>query len=68
MKNKYLIAFFLLSTVLVIVGALFKILHLEIGPITGNVMLAVGMFSQVFFVFALVFKLISNKDNNFLNK
>jgi uncharacterized membrane protein required for colicin V production len=68
MKNKYLVAFFLLSTIVVIVGALFKIVHLEVGPITGNVILTIGLLCEVFFVFVFVFKLISDKGNKFLNK
>ncbi|MEO0058926.1 MAG: hypothetical protein RLZZ312_573 [Bacteroidota bacterium] len=68
MKNKYLVAFFLLSTIVVIVGALFKIVHLEVGPITGNVILTIGLLCEIFFVFVFVFKLISDKNNKFLNK
>jgi uncharacterized membrane protein required for colicin V production len=68
MKNKYLVAFFLLSTIVVIVGALFKIVHLEVGPITGSVILTIGLLCEVFFVFVFVFKLISDKGNKFLNK
>ena len=68
MKNKYLVAFFLLSTIVVIVGVLFKIVHLEVGPITGSVILTIGLLCEVFFVFVFVFKLISDKGNKFLNK
>jgi gliding motility-associated protein GldL len=36
----------------VIVGALFKIIHFEIGPLTGNVMLTIGLVTEAI-IFAL---------------
>jgi gliding motility-associated protein GldL len=36
----------------VIVGALFKIIHFELGPLTGTRMLAVGLLTEAF-IFAL---------------
>ena len=68
MKNKHLIALFLLSTVLIIVGALFKITHLEFGVITGNVLLGIGMMSEVIVISLFIIKTITNKNNSFLNK
>jgi gliding motility-associated protein GldL len=32
-----------MGAAVVIVGALFKITHFEIGPLTGNVMLTIGL-------------------------
>jgi hypothetical protein len=32
----------------VIVGALFKIIHFELGPLTGTRMLAVGLLTEAF--------------------
>jgi len=37
---------------IVIVGALFKIIHYEIGPLTGNVMLAIGLITEAI-IFAI---------------
>ena len=37
---------------IVIVGALFKIIHFEIGPLTGNVMLTIGLVTEAL-VFAI---------------
>src|SRR5690554_2158498 len=37
---------------IVIVGALFKIIHFEIGPLTGNVMLTIGLVAEAI-VFAI---------------
>ena len=34
---------FALGVAVVIIGALFKILHLEIGPITGGLVLGLGL-------------------------
>ncbi|MDD7885504.1 gliding motility protein GldL [Flavivirga sp. 57AJ16] len=41
-----------LGAAIVIVGALFKIIHFEIGPLTGNVMLTVGLVTEAI-IFAL---------------
>jgi len=35
-----------LGAAIVIIGALFKIIHLEIGPLTGNVMLTLGLVTE----------------------
>ncbi len=37
---------------IVIIGALFKIIHFEIGPLTGNVMLAIGLVTEAI-IFAI---------------
>ena len=37
---------------IVIIGALFKIIHFEIGPLTGNVMLAIGLITEAI-IFAI---------------
>ena len=41
-----------LGASVVIVGALFKIIHFEIGPLTGNVMLAIGLLTEAL-IFAI---------------
>ena len=41
-----------LGAAIVIVGALFKITHFEIGPLTGNVMLTIGLVTEAL-IFAL---------------
>ncbi len=41
-----------LGASVVIVGALFKIIHFEIGPLTGNVMLAIGLITEAL-IFAI---------------
>ena len=41
-----------LGASIVIVGALFKIIHFEIGPLTGNVMLAIGLLTEAL-IFAI---------------
>jgi len=41
-----------LGAAIVIVGALFKIIHFEIGPLTGNVMLTIGLVTEAI-IFAL---------------
>lgn len=41
-----------MGAAVVIVGALFKITHFEIGPLTGTVMLSVGLLTEAL-IFAL---------------
>ena len=41
-----------MGAAIVIVGALFKITHFELGPLTGTVMLSVGLLTEAF-IFAL---------------
>ncbi|TYB79871.1 gliding motility protein GldL [Bizionia myxarmorum] len=41
-----------LGASVVIIGALFKIIHFEIGPLTGNVMLTIGLVTEAI-IFAL---------------
>ena len=41
-----------LGASIVIVGALFKIIHFEIGPLTGNVMLTIGLVTEAI-IFAI---------------
>jgi gliding motility-associated protein GldL len=41
-----------MGAAVVIVGALFKIIHFEIGPLTGNVMLTLGLVTEAI-IFAL---------------
>jgi gliding motility-associated protein GldL len=41
-----------LGASIVIIGALFKIIHFEIGPLTGNVMLTVGLVTEAI-IFAI---------------
>ncbi len=69
MKNKYIIALFIIGSVIVIIGALFKILHFELGAVDGNVLLTIGMLTQVIFGVIFILKLVfSKEDNSFLNK
>ncbi|MEW4925302.1 gliding motility protein GldL [Algibacter sp. 2305UL17-15] len=41
-----------LGASIVIIGALFKIIHFEIGPLTGNVMLTIGLVTEAI-IFAI---------------
>lgn len=68
MKNKHIIAAFLLSTILILVGAFFKIAHFELGFVTGNILLSIGMAMEMLVITVFVIKNIINKNNAFLNK
>ena len=68
MKNKYIIAFFVLGVIVTSIGALFKITHLEIGIFTGNLLITLGVFIKVIAAVLFIIKLFSNNNNDFLNK
>jgi hypothetical protein len=69
-KNKYIyiIIILLLGILLTVFGALLKIMHFEIGFFTGNIVLMIGMLLKVIALFLFIVKLISNKNDSFLNK
>ena len=68
MKNKYIIAFFVLGVIVTSIGALFKITHLEIGIFTGNLLITLGVLIKVVAAILFIIKLFSNNNNDFLNK
>lgn len=68
MKNKHILIIFLLGTIITIFGSLLKILHLEIGVVTGNVVLTVGILVELLAVILFIFKLLKNNKNEFLNQ
>ncbi|MFD2552377.1 gliding motility protein GldL [Bizionia sediminis] len=50
--KKFMAMAYGLGASIVIIGALFKIIHFEIGPLTGNVMLTIGLVTEAL-IFAL---------------
>jgi hypothetical protein len=68
MKNKYILILFVLGLIITILGSLFKITHMEIGPVTGNLLISVGMLSEVSAGILFIIKLSRNQKDNFLNK
>lgn len=50
--KKFMAMAYGLGAAIVIVGALFKIIHFEIGPLTGNVMLTIGLVTEAL-IFAI---------------
>lgn len=68
MKFKYFIALFIVGTLITIIVALFKIIHFELGAITGNVLLTIGMLLQIISGIGFLTKIIFNKNNEFLNR
>lgn len=68
MKNKHLLILFFVAMILVVIGALFKIMHFEYAGITGNTMLSIGLLSEVIFILLLIFKIIKDNKSGFLNK
>lgn len=68
MKNKYIFAIILFGVIWTIIGALFKIVHWEIGPVTGSIMLTFGLLLEAVAVLIFILKLVTNKKDNFLNK
>ena len=68
MKNKYIIAFFVLGVIVTSIGALFKITHWQIGIFNGNVIITLGIFIKIVAAISFIIKLFSNNTNDFLNK
>src|SRR5690606_2512762 len=50
--KKFMVMSYGFGASIVIIGALFKIVHFEIGPLTGNVMLTLGLVTEAI-VFAI---------------
>ncbi|MCX7551833.1 gliding motility protein GldL [Xanthomarina sp. F2636L] len=50
--KKFMVMSYGFGASIVIVGALFKIIHFELGPLTGNVMLTIGLVAEAI-VFAI---------------
>jgi len=67
-KNKHLLILFFIAMILVVIGALFKILHSEFAGITGNTLLSIGLVSEAIFIVLLIFKITKNNKSDFLNK
>ena len=68
MKNKHLLILFFVAMIIVVIGALFKILHFEYAGITGNIIISIGLLSEVIFILLLIFKIIKDNKSDFLNK
>src|SRR5699024_11177402 len=51
-REKFINMTYGLGASIVILGALFKILHFQIGPLTGGVMLTIGLVTEAF-IFAV---------------
>ena len=68
MKTKHTLIILAIGFILTIIGALFKIMHFEIGFITGNLLLTVGMFCEIFGGILFLYKLFTHpKFKDFLN-
>ncbi len=59
---------FIIGVNFTIFGALFKISHLEIEPLTGNYILTIGSFIEIIATSLFILKLFRNKNDSFLNK
>ena len=61
---------FQIGGAVVILGALFKILHLEIGPITGGVVLGLGLGTEaiIFFVGGIMLDDVKEEQDEYVSK
>ena len=55
-KKKIMNMIYGLGASVVLIGALFKILHFSIGPLTGGVMLTIGLLTEAFIFFVSAFE------------
>jgi len=67
-KNKHLLILFFLAMILVVIGALFKIMHWAYAGITGNTLLSIGLVSEAIVIVLLILKITKDNKSNFLNK
>ena len=68
MKNKHLLILFFVAMILVVIGALFKIMHWEFAGITGNTLLSIGLLSEAIVIVLLIVKITRDNKSGFLNK
>jgi len=68
MKTKHTLVVLAIGFILIIIGALFKIIHFEIGFLNGNLLLTIGMFFEIFGSISFLYKLFTHpKFKDFLN-
>ena len=68
MKNKYVIALFVIGIITTFIGALFKITHWCFGVLSGTYLITIGLVLEAITFVIFIVKLILNKNNNFLNQ
>jgi len=61
MKKKIMSMVYGLGAAIVIIGALFKIQHISIGPITGGVMLTIGLITEAIIFTISAFEPVDNE-------
>lgn len=65
MKNRHILIIFIMAMIVVIIGAVFKVMH---WPGAGS-MLVLGMLGQAFALLLLIIKVLRDRNkNHFLNK
>lgn len=67
-KNKHLLILFFAAMILVVIGALFKIMHWEYAGITANTMLSIGLLSEAVVIVLLILKITKDNKSDFWNK
>ena len=67
-KNKHLLILFFLAMILVVIGALFKIMHWTYAGITENAFLSIGLVSEAIVIVLLILKITKDNKSDFLNK
>lgn len=68
MKIKHTLIILAIGLFLTFIGAVFKIVHFEVGPINGNSLLSTGMFVGLIGFLLFLYKLLMHpKFKDFLN-
>lgn len=68
MKTKHTLIILAIGLILSFIGVVFKITHLEIGPIHGNNLLTIGMIVEIIGGILFLYKLLTHKKfKDFLN-
>jgi hypothetical protein len=68
MKNKHFLLLILIGFLFAIAGSIIKIYHIDLGFISGNNLLAIGMGIEFVTILLFIIKLLKNNSGDWLNK
>lgn len=64
MKYTYILVVFIAALIFDFIGAFFKVVHYQVGPLNGNVLLFIGMAAKVIAGIILIVELLKKKKDS----
>lgn len=64
MKYTYILVVFIAALIFDFIGAFFKVVHYQVGPINGNILLFIGMAVKVIAGILLIVELLKKKKDS----